>query len=170
MTTTEIIWIIVIAVAALVLIGLVIFSMRKKSLADNRAKAARLRERADTQAAVLPDTQAKADQAATRAEQARLEAQRAEEQAAALRTEAEQQRAIHEDQIRAADRLDPDVDNKAPDYSPDVVDPAGPSDVPTDPAYADPDTGRASTRHRLEGDAPEESDGHAEGTGGTQRT
>jgi FtsZ-interacting cell division protein ZipA len=170
MSTTEIIWIIVIAVAALVLIGLIVVSMRKKSVADNREQAALLRERADTQAADLPDAQARAEQAATQAEHARLEAQRAEERAAAVRTEADQQRAIHEDQIRAADRLDPDVDTQAPDYSPDVVDPAGPSDVPADAAYADPDTGRVSVRHRLEGDAPEESDDQPDGGGGTHRT
>ena len=160
MTTTEIIWIIVIAVAVLVLIGLVVGSMRRRSLADNREQAARLRERADTQAADLPDTQARADQAATQAERARLEVQRAEERAAAARAEADQQRAIQEDQIRAADRLDPDVKHKAADYSPDVVDPAGPSNVPTDPAYADPETGRASNG----------SDGHPDGTGGKHRT
>jgi hypothetical protein len=144
MTTSQIIWIVVIAVAALVLIGLIVGLMRKKSLADKHEKAELLRERADVEAAGLPDAQARADQAATEAERARLEAQRAEERAAAVRAEAAQERAIHEEKIRAADRLDPDVDHEAKDYSPDVVDPAGPSDVPADPAYADPDTGRAS--------------------------
>ena len=151
MTTTDIIWIIVIAVIALVLIGLIVALMRRKSLADKKEKAERLRLRADTEAAVLPDTRARAEQAATQAEHARLEAERAEERAAALRAEADQQRAIHEDQIRAADRLDPDVDEKAPDYSPDVVDPAGPSAVPSDPAYADPETGRASSAASADG-------------------
>ena len=181
MSTTEIIWIIVIAVAALVLIGLVVFSIRKKSVADNREQAARLRERADTEAAVLPDAQARADQAAAEAERARLEAERAEAQAAAARTEADQQRAIHEDRIRAADRLDPDVDHRATDYSPDVVDPAGPSAVPaesTDTLEPTDTTPRDETvvsdtrsmRHRLEGGAPEESDVHPDGTRGTHRT
>jgi hypothetical protein len=177
MSTTEIIWIIVIAVAALVLIGLVVFAMRRKSVgvADNREKAARLRKQADIEAAVLPDAQARADQAAAEAERARLEAERVEAQAAAARTEADQQRAIHEDRIRAADRLDPDVNHRAPDYSPDVVDPAGPSAVPAEPTDTTPrdetvvnDT--RSMRHRLAGDTPEESDVHPEGTGGTHRT
>jgi FtsZ-interacting cell division protein ZipA len=170
MTTSQIIWIVVIAVGALVLIGLIVALMRKKSHAEKHEKAELLRERADVEAAGLPDARARAEQAATEAERARLEAQRAEERAAAVRAEADQQRAIHEERIRAADRLDPDVDTRAKDYSPDVVDPAGPSNVPADPAYADPDTGRASVRHRLEGDAPEEPDVHPEETGGTHRT
>lgn len=180
MTTSEIIWIIVITVAVLALVGLIVASMRKRSLADNRAQAAALREQADTEAAELPDARARADQAAAEAERARLEAERAEAQAAAVRTEADQQRAIHEDRIRAADRLDPDVDHKATDYSPDVVDPAGPADAPADPATLEPtDTtprdetvvsDTRSMRHRLEGDAPEESDVHPDGTGGTHRT
>lgn len=183
MTTSEIIWIIVIAVAVLALVGLIVASMRKRSLADNRAQAAALREQADTEAAELPDARARADQAAAVAERARLEAERAEAEAAAVRTEADQQRAIHEDRIRAADRLDPDVDHKATDYSPDVVDPAGPPDAPAapaDPATLEPtdttprdDTVVSDTRsmrHRLEGDAPEESDVHPDGTGGTHRT
>jgi FtsZ-interacting cell division protein ZipA len=158
MSTTEIIWIIVIAVAALVLIGLVVFAMRRKSVgvADNREKAARLRQQADIEAAVLPDAQARADQAAAEAERARLEAERVEAQAAAART-------------------DPDVNHRAPDYSPDVVDPAGPSAVPAEPTDTTPrdetvvnDT--RSMRHRLEGDTPQESDVHPEGTGGTHRT
>ena len=100
------------------------------------------------------------------------------------------------------------MEHKAPDYSPDVVDPAGPSNVPADPAYADPETGRASStatgtaapasaaggssatleptdttprdetvlsdrlsmRDRLEGEAPEESDGDPDETGGKHRT
>ena len=175
MSTTEIIWIIVIAVAALVLIGLLVFAMRKKSVTDNRERAARLREQADIEAAVLPDAQARADQAAAEAERARLEAERVEAQAAAARTEADQQQAIHEDRVRAADRLDPDVDHTATDYSPDVVDPAGPSAVPAEPTDTTPrdetvvnDT--RSMRHRLEGDTPEESDVHPEGSGGTHRT
>ncbi len=133
MTTTQVIWLVVIVVAALALIGLVVSSMRKKSQQDNRARASQLREQADTQAAGLPDARASAEQAETKAEQARLEAQRAEEQAASARTEVAQQQATHEDQIRAADRLDPDVKHTAKDYAPEVGTPVGPSAIPTDP-------------------------------------
>jgi FtsZ-interacting cell division protein ZipA len=144
MTTSQIVWTIVIVAAVLILIGLVVASMRKKSLADNRARATQLRDRADTRAAGLPDAEARAEQAEAHAEHAHLEAQRADEHAATARAAADQERALQEDQIRAADRLDPDVDHRAKDYSPEVVAPAGPSDVPVDPTYADPATGRAT--------------------------
>lgn len=143
MTTSQIVWTIVIVAAVLILIGLVV-AVRKKNQDANRARAAQLREQADIQAAGLPDTQARADQAREQAERARLEAERAEEHAATVRAEAEQEQAAQEDRIRAADRLDPDVDHRAEDYSPQVVAPAGPSDVPVDPTYADPATGRAT--------------------------
>ena len=143
MTTSQIVWTVVIVVAVLILIGLIV-SVRKKNQDANRARAGQLRDQADIQAAGLPDTQAKADQAEAQAERARVEAERAEERSAAIRAEAEQEQAVQEDQIRAADRLDPDVDHRAKDYSPQVVAPAGPSDVPTDPTYADPATGRAA--------------------------
>ncbi|MEO5662216.1 MAG: hypothetical protein ABIR39_02940 [Nocardioides sp.] len=144
MTTSQIVWTIVIVAALLLLIGLVVASMRKKNQDANRARAGQLREQADIQAAGLPDTQARADQAREQAERARLEAERAEEHAATVRAEAAQEQAAQEDRIRAADRLDPDVDHRAKDYSPEVVAPAGPSDVPADPTYADPATGRAT--------------------------
>lgn len=145
MTTSQIVWIVVIALAALILIGLIVGSMRKKNQDANRERAGQLRHRADTQAAGLPDARARADQAEAQAERARLEAERAEEHSATVRAEVDQEQALHEEHIRAADRLDPDVDHRAKDYSPTVVDPAGPSDVPTDPTYADPATGRAAT-------------------------
>ncbi len=144
MSTSQIIWIVVIVVAALALIAVVVVSMRSKSRQDNKVRASHLRDQADTQAAGLPDAQAKAEQAEARAEQARLEAQRVEEQAADARLSVDRQQAAHEDQIRAADRLDPDVDHKSKDYSPQVVAPAGPSNVPADPAQADPATGRVT--------------------------
>ena len=167
MTTSQIVWIVVIAVAVLILIGLIV-SVRKKNQDANRARADQLREQADIKAAVLPDTRARADQAEAQAEHARLEAERAEERAAAARTEAAQEQAAQEDRIRAADRLDPDVDHRAEDYSPEVADPAGPSVVPTEPtdtSHRDDTIGtdNDTLRDRLEGDAPEQTDGTTRG-------
>jgi hypothetical protein len=120
-TTTQIISIIVIIVAALALGAFVFASMRKKNAADNRARAEQLRERADTRATTgLPEAEASAREAMTEAEQARLEADRAEERAAVAQQALTQQQAVHEDQIRAADRLDPDVDHRSDDYVPDT--------------------------------------------------
>ncbi|MCW2833815.1 MAG: hypothetical protein JWN68_1768 [Nocardioides sp.] len=143
MDNEQIIWIVVIALAALVLIGLIVAAMRKKSLEAKRSKAHELRQEAAGNAATLPDAHARAEQTAVEAERKRFEAERAEHEAQAARTAVEQERARHEDQIRAADRLDPDVDHKAKDYAPQATDPVGPSNVPTDPTYADPSTGRA---------------------------
>lgn len=145
MTNEQIIWMVVIALAALVLIGLILASMRKRGRADNRVRAQQLRQVADGDAAGLPDVQARAEQAATQAEHKRLEAERAEKEALRARTELDQERARHEDQIRAADRLDPDVKHKAKDYSPQVADPAGPSNIHSDPTLADRTTSRATS-------------------------
>ena len=144
MDNEELIWIIVIALAALVLIGLIVAAMRKKSNESKRVQAQQLREEALGGAAGLPDAQARADQAATAAEHKRLEAERAEKEALRVRTELDQERARYEDQVRAADRLDPDVNHKAKDYTPQAADPAGPSNIPSDPIHADPETGRAT--------------------------
>lgn len=133
MTTTEIVWIAVIALAALVVVGLIVGSMRKRSRADNHARAEELRSEANTGAAVLPDATARADQAEAQAAVKRLEAERAERDAAIARTELDQQQALQEDRIRAADRLDPEVDHKAKDYAPQVATPAGPASVPAEP-------------------------------------
>ncbi|HXH79999.1 hypothetical protein [Nocardioides sp.] len=144
MDNEQIIWIVVIALAALVLIGLIVAAMRKKSTESKRVQAQQLREEAHGGAAGLPDAQARADQAATQAEHKRLEAERAEKEALRVRTELDQERARYEDQVRAADRLDPDVNHKAKDYTPQAADPAGPSNIPSDPIHADPSTGRAT--------------------------
>lgn len=143
MSTTEVIWTVAIVLVALIVIGLIVSSMRKKSLADNHARAEQLRGTANTSAAGLLDAKARAEQAEVQAEHKRLEAQRAEEQAAIARTEVDQQQALQEDRIRSADRLDPEVDHRAKDYSPEVAAPVGPVNVPTDPAHAEPESGRA---------------------------
>lgn len=144
MTTTQIVWTVVIVVVVLALAGVLVASMRKRKRAENTARAQELREQADTGAAGLPDAQARAEQAEARAESARAEAALAEEEAERVRVDVDRQQARHEDQIRAADRLDPSVDHRADDYVPAAAAPAGPSDIPADPAYADPDTGRAT--------------------------
>ncbi len=138
MTTTQIVWIVVIAVVALVLIGLIVGSIRKKNAPRPTATAPHSCESAPTPVPPgLPDAEARADHAEAEAERAHLAAQRADEHAATARAEADQERAIQEDRIRAADRLDPDVDNTADDYAPEVVTPAGPA---SDPSVVDPDT------------------------------
>ena len=106
MSTTGIIVLVVIVLLALVVLGLIIASMKKRSRADKRA------------ASTLPEEEVRAKKAEAEAEEARLRARDAEERAAEARTGVAQQEAQHENQVRAADRLDPNVDHKAGDYSP----------------------------------------------------
>ncbi len=122
MSTTAVVLTIMIVVVLVVVIGLVAASMRKKSRQDNAARAAQLREQADAEAAaVIPGAHAQATAAEAEAARARHEAQQAEERAAVAKQDLTQQQAAHEDQIRAADRLDPDVDTRADDYSPRTI-------------------------------------------------
>jgi hypothetical protein len=138
-TTEQIIWIVVIAVAALAIIGFIVSSMRKRSQQDNRARAAEIREQAEAEAAVIPAAQARAEAEEARAEQVRLEAELAEERAREARGAVAQEEALHEDRIRAADRLDPDVDHKAKDYAP-----GSHAAERTEPEAADPHPSGAS--------------------------
>ena len=140
MTTEQIIWIVVIVVAALALIGLIVSSMRKRMQQDNRARAAEIREQAGTKAAVIPEAEARARAEEARAEEVRLKAERAEERAREARGALAQEEALHEDRIRAADRLDPDVDHKAKDYTPGTH-----AAERTEPESADPHPSGAST-------------------------
>ena len=59
-----------------------------------------------------------AQEAEARAQQARAQAERAEAEAHEARTVHQVEEAEHEDRIREADRIDPQVDHKADDYSP----------------------------------------------------
>lgn len=132
----------ILIIAAIVLVLLAIFalvlkSMREKSREADRAKAGELRDSANVQASGLPDARARAEQAEVEAERARQEAARAEERANAAKTGVAHEEAAQEDRIRAADRLDPDVDHTADDYAPEVAAPAGPANVPGDQPYAD---------------------------------
>ena len=160
MSSPQIVWTVVIILAALVLVGLVAFSVRRRSLSDDRARAEELREQADRRAAAdLPAAEARAREAEARAEQARLAAQRAEERAEAAELELARQRALHEDRVRAADRLDPDVDHRAEDYAPQTG--------ATEPSRP----GRHSAAASAEEEAPEDGgqDPAERNTGGSHR-
>jgi hypothetical protein len=66
------------------------------------------------------DADRQARDAEANAARARAEAERAERQAAEAGRARDMERAAHEDQIREADRLDPDVDHRSDDYVPDA--------------------------------------------------
>lgn len=147
MSTSQVIWTIIIVVAALILIGLVGGAMRKKSHADKHARAEELREQAGSSATDIPEAESRAREAQVQAEQARIRAEEEAERAREAHDDLLQQEALHEDQIREADRLDPKVDHRADDYSPEVS-----TTSPRDETGGADD---AVLRDRLEGDTPE---------------
>lgn len=120
MTTTG--WIILIIVI-LVLVGLGVFLMRKqkeRNLEQHRERAAELRADADSRRDTLHHTEHQARQAQLQAERARVEAERAQTRADEARQGHLQEAAAQEDQVREADRLDPDVDHTSDDYQPET--------------------------------------------------
>ncbi|CUR58110.1 hypothetical protein NOCA1130386 [metagenome] len=148
MTTLISITLIVILVIGL---ALVVPTIRRKNREANVARAEQLRSEAATSAqTVLPPAQARAAETEANAEEARAIAERAEAEAEQARLAASQAEAAHEDQIRAADRLDPRVDHKADDYAPQVagtVDqgPTPRAEVNAKPGTATPETATPET-------------------------
>ena len=120
MSSATIVLIIVIAIIVIGLIGLAVWMSGKKKREHRRAEAERIRQEAAAHAGGLEESQVQAREAEARAEQARLQAQRAEEEAARAHQGVSQEQALHEDKLREADRLDPNVDHRAEDYHPDT--------------------------------------------------
>jgi len=115
MSTTG--WIILAVVIVVVL--LLAFAMWRSARRKERsARAEALRAEVRTSAPEIGATRTEAQEAEVRADAARLEAERAQRDAEAAKTALAQQEAAHEDRLREADRLDPEVNHKAPDYAP----------------------------------------------------
>lgn len=155
-----------VVLAAIVVIGLIVRSMRKRKAEENRVRAAELRQQAAAHAAGLPEAQARADEQAALAEQRRLEAQEAEQRAAEAHQELAQQQALHEEQVRTADRLDPDVNHRSKGYTPQT---AAAETTPASEQYdatgrTTPDSG--SHRGSTSGDPDTVFDGDQHGTTG----
>ena len=162
MSTQQIVWTVVFLVAALIVIGVIVMAAQKKKREQDRHRAAEIRDEARQSATGIPESQAKAQEAQARAreaeakaEQARVQAERAGEHAQTAQQEVVQQEATREDKLRAADRIDPDVDHKAGDYSPGSAPASG--DLGTDAPAANQD-GSAVTPARTTA-APAASDG-----------
>ena len=120
MDATDIIIIVVALLVLLAVIAFVVARSRKKARQHQAAEASRLRQEAQQHAATIPESQVRAKEAEVQAERARIEAQRAEQQAREAHVAATQQEAEHEARIREADRLDPHVDTRSQDYTPDT--------------------------------------------------
>lgn len=113
---------IIVAVVALVLvllaIGLAVRASRKKTAEANRGRAAEVRSGAATETTSVEATRREAGKTEARAEHARLEAETAEAAAAEADRDLKMDQARLEDQMRTADRIDPDVNHRASDYTP----------------------------------------------------
>ena len=138
--TTLIIVLVIIAVV----IAAAAFLIQRKNREANVARAEQLRAQAATQAqSTIAPAQERAAAAEAEAEQARAAAAKAEAEAHEARLAAQQIEATHEGQVRAADRVDPRVDHKADDYTPQVPGtadhtPTPPSEVNAEPTATEP--------------------------------
>lgn len=137
MDTSTIIWIIVVVVLVLLVVGLLAWVADKKRKERARLHAEELRGEASARTGTVQDSQLRAQEAEAEAERKRIEAQRADAAAAQARQGAQVEQATHEDKIREADRVDPDVDHKSTDYEPraGVKAPGQADQPPVDPDY-----------------------------------
>lgn len=99
--------IVVIAVVLAVAVAAIILSRKRKAVA-NRNKAAEIREQAQAQELAAMEREAKAARAEADAKQAEVEAERLRRAAVERQHEAESTRAGLQEQLRKADKLDPD--------------------------------------------------------------
>ena len=131
--------IIIVVLVLVVVLAAVAFVVQRKNREANLARAEQLRAQAATTAqATIAPAQERAAEAEAEAAEARAVAEQAEAEAEQARTAAQQEEAAHEGQIRAADRLDPRVDHKADDYTPQVA--GGTDQQPTPPAEVNAET------------------------------
>lgn len=141
-----IVWIVIIVVIAIVLLALLARVTKQRNAERNRTHADELRQEAHTNAAGLAESQRQARAADAEAEKARVQAEEAEARAAEARQGHLQEQAAHEDQLREADRVDPDVDHESTDYQPETTAVSGERST-TDPQVTDdrPTDGGATT-------------------------
>ena len=114
------VWIVIAVVVVLAVVGLLVMAANKKKQEQRRTQAGELRTDAHAQSASVLDADRQAREAEANAARARVEAERAEQQAAEASRARDMERATHEDHIREADRIDPDVDHRSDDYVPEA--------------------------------------------------
>jgi len=111
---TQLIWIIVAIVVVLIILGLVLYFGRRKQAELQRARAEELRRNAQNDALDAQDVEAKAARADADAKQAEVDAQRLRMEAGGRHEQADTVRARSEEQLRKAERLDPDASDRHP--------------------------------------------------------
>jgi FtsZ-interacting cell division protein ZipA len=130
-------WIILIVVIAVIVIGVAVALNGNRRTAAKREEAESLRAEAAERTASVEASRREAEEQAARAEVARAEAARAEEAALQAQQGVQVEEARVEDHVRAADRVDPDVDTRSDEYRPTTPAPgtAAGSATATDPTY-----------------------------------
>lgn len=121
MTDEQLIWLIVAIVAVLAVLGLLAWMAKRRKaqqLEQDRIRAQEIRHEAATKTTDVRDSSLQAREAELQAERARLEAEKAERRAAEAQQGAAVEEAQYEDRLREADRVDPDVNVRADDYTP----------------------------------------------------
>lgn len=114
MDTSTWVWIIVAVIVVIALIALVAGMGAKKRKEHHRERAGELREQAASQATGVQQQEAQARETEARAAQARAEADRLEAEAHDKESTAAEARERHNENLREADDLDPDVKHSAP--------------------------------------------------------
>jgi len=112
-------WIILAVVVVIAIVAIVAMANKKRT-EQHRVQAEELRTQANSQAGGLTESQRAADEARAQAELAQAEAERAADRARAAEQGHQVEQATYEDQLREADRVDPDVDTRSADYQPSV--------------------------------------------------
>jgi hypothetical protein len=133
--------IIVIVLVVLVALGIALMLGQNRRREHQRSQAAGLRQEATGHVANQAQDEAAAREKAADAERARAEADRLEAEAQERQRSVDMGRAHHEDTLREADRIDPDVDTRSADYTPGAGAPATETTgerTATEPAVADP--------------------------------
>jgi len=115
-------WIVIVLIVLAVIAAVVLISAALKRKKDQvaRERASELRSDAAATAATTQIQEARAREAQAEADRARAQADKLAAHAEAERTSYDMTRAQQEDHLREADRLDPDVDHRSPEYQPDL--------------------------------------------------
>ena len=113
-------WVIIILIVLAVLLAaaLIYTAMKRKKNEVARQRAGELRSEAATSATAKQEQEARAREAEAEAERVRAQADKLDARAQSERTSYDQTRATQEDRLREADRLDPDVNHRDPNYTP----------------------------------------------------
>ena len=115
MSTTGWVVLLVIVVIVLAIVG---FAVSRGRQHQARTKAEELRTDAQQREEAIHHSESHAKQAEIQAERARVEAEQALARAEEAKQAHLQEQAQHEDQIRRADAIDPDVDHESDGYEP----------------------------------------------------